>query len=133
MNTSYVPETQDQSLQMENGITKTATFSGTPLDNGLGFSPGGNGMPVNAVIDITAIDGTSGDETYTVKLQESADTVTWVDIGPSVSLTRGTPVCLAIPGVLSQRYVRVNLAVGGTSPAITYSAWLSPYGFSAVR
>jgi hypothetical protein len=82
-----------------------------------------------AVINPTAIDRAQSDETYTFVLQESADNITFTDCGPAVSVdvagAAATIVAYTVPGFVSQRYVRCKLTVGGTTPSITYEAWLN--------
>jgi hypothetical protein len=130
MNKHFIPTPQDESLRMESSATKTASFNGTTQDGGAGFAPGGIGMPACAVVNVTACDRTSSDETYTFTLQESADDSTYTDAGPAVtvdvsgaSATLGT---YAIPGFISQRYRRLKMVPAGTTPSITYEAWFNP-------
>lgn len=77
------------------------------------------------VVSVTAIDTSSADETYAFKLQESADGSTgWKDIGAAEAATAvGT---LLVKGFVTKPFVRLSLAVAGTTPSITYSADLSP-------
>lgn len=126
LNTAFVPTPQDESSRLEAAITKTADFDGTAYDHGSGFTPGGIGMPVAAVTKITALDATDTNETYKFVLQESADNVTYTDAGPIITVTAVGIV--SIPGFISQRYNRLKLDVGGTTPSITYESWLNPLG-----
>jgi hypothetical protein len=124
LNTGFVPTPQDTQMQMESAITKTADFVGTSKDLGSGFAPGGIGMPVAAVVQVTAFDHTTGDETYTLVLRESDDDSTYTDAGPIISVTGVSN--LSVPGFISKRYSRLTLHAAGTTPSITYSAWLNP-------
>lgn len=124
LTTSWFPTPQDDAMQLESAVTKTADFAGTTYDNGIGYSPGAIGQQVVAVVAISAMDKTTGDETYKFVLQESVDGVTWTDAGPIITVTAIGPV--SIPAWLSQRYCRLNLDVAGTTPSITYDAWLNP-------
>ena len=123
-NTTYIPGPIDANTLIENAITKTADFDGTTFDFGAGYAPGGPGQAMAAVIQATALDLTTTDETYAFIIQESADNATWVTISASVALT--AVGAKAIPVFISQRYVRAKLDVGGTTPSITYSAWMVP-------
>ncbi len=115
----------DDRLKMESAVTKTADFDGTTLNVGSGYAPGGPGQPHSVTIQTTALDLASTDETYKFKVQESADAVTWTDCTHQVSVTAAG--VKSIPFFLSQPNVRVNLDVGGTTPSITYSAWLTAH------
>jgi hypothetical protein len=120
-----VPTPQDDQLLLEDTVTKTANFSSTALDMGSGFAPGGRGQDVCAVVSITAIDQVTGDETYTLVLEESSDNGTFTPISPAVAHA-ATGVTAALKGKLKNRYVRIKLTVSGTTPSLTYKAWLNP-------
>ncbi len=124
-NTTGVHGPIDDRLKMENAVTKTADFAGTTLNMGTGYAPGGPGQPHSVTIQVTALDLASTDETYKFKVQESADGVTWTDCTLQVSVTAVGGK--SIPFFLSQPNVRLDLDVGGTSPSITYSAWLTAH------
>lgn len=119
-----IPTPQDDSLLLQDTVTKTATFNSAGLDLGTGFTPGGRGQQACAVIDVSAIDRTSGDETYTFKLQQSSDNSTFADCGVACASLTATGV-IAVDGIISQEYVRLVMTAGGTTPSITYKAWLN--------
>jgi hypothetical protein len=121
---TYLPQPLDASMQLENAITKAADFAGTTYDHGKFFAPGGVGQAMGAVVETTALDSTTGDETYKFVVQESEDGNTWNDAGPIISVTAVGFV--TVPAFISKRYNRLNLDVGGTTPSITYSAYLHP-------
>ncbi|HVS73092.1 MAG TPA: hypothetical protein VHQ47_17690 [Phycisphaerae bacterium] len=127
MNPTFVPSPLDDKLQIEAAVTKTATGNGASIDLGNGFAPGGLGMPACAVVNATAFDHTTGDETYSAVLQESDDNSSFSACGAAVSVT-GTGV-ISIPGIVSKRYVRIAWTLAGTTPSITYTAWFSPLGY----
>lgn len=93
----------------------------------------GIGKPLAIVIVVdVALDRTTGDETYAVTLQtddnaafSSAATVT----GP-VSLlqyTVGSRFVIAIPpNIDTERYLRLNYTLGGTTPTGTLTAFIQP-------
>lgn len=119
-----IPGPQDAALEVQAAVTKTANFDGAGLDLGKGFEPGGIGKLVAAVVDVTALDLTSGNETYALTLQESADNVTFAACGLATAVTSaGVKI---VKGIATKRYVRLSLAAGGTTPSITYSAKLNP-------
>ena len=122
----FIP-TVDAGLVLQAAATKTADFDGAWLDLGTGYAPGGLGVPAGAVINTTAFDYTTKDETYAFKLQGAdpdasgaADSATIRDLGASVAVT-ATGLAVA-KGLIDSRFVRLSLDVGGTTPSITYSA-----------
>ena len=123
--TTFIPGPVDENTRLESSITKTADFNGAALDLGSGFAPGGPGQAMSVIIDTSARDFTTGDETYAFVVQESSDNSSWTTISVAVSVTALGVV--AIPVFVSQRYVRTNLDVAGTTPSITYEAWLVPH------
>ena len=93
-----------------------------------------------AELFITACDGSSGDETYVFDISVSdlqAGTFTKV---AQVPWTRGTTGKLTIPlsGDIAQQldndsdWIRVGCTLAGTTPSITYGAYLAP-GFGGGR
>jgi len=119
-----IPTPQDSELLLQDTVTKTANFNSAGLDLGSGYAPGGPGQRMTAVVAVVSIDVSDGSETYSFTLQQSDDNATFAACGTAVS-TAATGVVLA-RGVVTQRYVRLALAAGGTSPSITYKAWLNP-------
>jgi len=125
MDTTFIPTPQDDKLIMEAAVTKTVTGTGTVLDLGIGFAPGGVGQPNVAVTQITAVDFTTGDESYKLQVMESSDNASFTQAGPIITLAPAVGV-VAIPAFISKRYVRLDYTLGGTTPSITYNAWLNP-------
>ncbi len=119
-----VPTPQDSALLMQDTTTKAANYNTPGLDLGLGFAPGGLGKPVAAVVHVSARDGTSGNETYAFTLEESSNNSTFTPAGASTTVLDDGAV--AVRGWLTKRYVRLALVVGGTTPSITFKAWLNP-------
>jgi hypothetical protein len=119
-----IPTPQDTQLLLQNTTTQTASFNTGALDLGSGYSPGGTGQPVVAVVNVTALDTADGNESYTVTLQESADNSAWAASSPAVSIaaTGGA----VVRGHQTKRYVRLAFTIGGTTPSITLKAWLNP-------
>lgn len=98
----------------------------------------GIGEPMAVVIDISAIDASSGDETYTVQLQAAATGdaafASPVAVGGLVTIPRtigaNSQVVILIPAdTATDRYSRLLFTLGGTTPSITYSARLVPAKF----
>ena len=118
-----LPTPQDAGLLLQDTTTRTANFTSAALDLGPGFAPGGLGKPVAAVVHVTARDASSGNETYTLTLEESSDNAAFTPAGAAVTVT-ATGV-IPLRGWLTKRYARVALVVGGTTPSITFKAWLN--------
>jgi hypothetical protein len=77
-----------------------------------------------AVVNVTAADTSDGNETYSFVLQESTDNAAWAACGAALAVT--TTGVVAVKGRVKSRYVRLALTVGGTTPSITFKAWLNP-------
>jgi hypothetical protein len=122
--TLMLPTPQDTALLLQDTTTKTANFNTPGLDLGSGFAPGGLGRPVAAVVNATAIDTSSGNETYSFTLEESDDNATFTAAGVAQAVT--AVGAFAVRGWLTKRYARLALAAGGTTPSITFKAWLNP-------
>lgn len=106
----------DEQLLLQDAGSLTATGNGTALDLGSGFAPEG-GLPVQAAIDASVVDRTTGDETYTVKLQDSPDGTTYTDRTPDTSILAAGQTVLQ--GMIHARYVRLVRTLAGTTPILT--------------
>lgn len=96
----------------------------------------GIGTAMAILISVTAIDATSGDETYTVQPQadDNAGFGSPLPIGGLVTILRSiaVPAQIAVPmppDLSFERFSRLNWTLGGTTPSITYSAYLVPRDF----
>jgi hypothetical protein len=108
----------------------TATGASTniiDLGNDADIGPGRNLYVVTQVG--VAADGSSGNETYVVTLQTDDNSAfsSPTDIA-SVTIPRGTAAgemfTIGFPAN-NERYLRINYALGGTSPSVTVTAFLS--------
>lgn len=122
----YIPMVDDSQV-LQASTTKTADFDGPFLDLGDGFEAKGLGQLLAGVVMVTALDLADTDETYKLKIQQAppdangvADTTKITDAGPQVSVTATGVV--VVKGIITERFIRLSLDVGGTSPSITYSA-----------
>lgn len=96
----------------------------------------GEPMAVLITVDVAA-DGTTGDETYTAKLQtDSAEGFgTASDVTVAISIPRttsvaGTKFVIPVPpNTDTKRYLRVYYTLGGTTPTLTVTAVLVPMKF----
>ena len=113
----------DDGLQLEDGFAITTTENGTSVDLGVNHSAAPLRF-VQLVGDVTAIDLASGDETYELELEESADASTWTTTGLKFSVAAVGDFLMGV-GV-KKRYVRLKKTLGGTTPSITFTAWIVP-------
>jgi len=129
MDTTHIPGPYDAEMLLEvvAGVTKTADYNGATKDLGGGYAPGGIGQPGAAVVQVSALDFTTSDETYAFVVEESDDDATYTPAGPIITVA--APGAVSVPCFLSRRYCRLKLDVGGTTPSITYKAHLVPLGF----
>lgn len=124
----------DSQNQYSSAQALTATAVSTNIidhgaDRNLGI-----GEPLAVVVVVTvALDGTTGDETYTVTIQadDNSGFASAATVAPAFSLTRGaaagtTYVIPIPPDTLTERYSRLNYTLGGTTPTGTLSAYLQP-------
>ena len=124
MSDPIIPTPQDTQLVLQDTVTKTASFTSAGKDLGSGYAPGGLGQAVAAVVQVTALDAADGNETYVFALHESDDNLVYAPAGDSAeALATGT---VAVKARIKSRYVRLVLTAGGTTPSITYKAWLNP-------
>ncbi len=113
----------DAELKLLDAATKTSTGYSDVIDLGENFSPAPK-EPIGLDLDDSALDATTGDETYEVELQESYDNTNWSSTGLKFSVTATGQVFHQI-GV-ARRYQRLKLTLAGTTPSITLDGWLSP-------
>lgn len=89
-----------------------------------------SGQPLFLVVAVNAApDGTTGDETYRVTAQseDDSDFSLPVDL-QSFDIPRDTAAGARFAFDLrlrGERYLRLNYTLGGTTPSITLSAWLT--------
>lgn len=104
----------------------------------------GQGEPMGVAIRVdVAADGTTTDETYAFKLQtdDAAAFGSATDLTPSLAIGYATLVAgylFVIPlsnvnTAAMERYLRLYYDVGGTTPTITCTAWLTPLNMVAGR
>src|SRR6185503_18000231 len=117
-----LPTPQDTQLLLQDTTTKTSSYNTPGLDLGSGYSPGGLGQPLGAVVNVTAIDTADSNETYSFVMQESADNSTFNPVGAALAVSAAGVT--AVKGRVTKRYVRLALTIGGTTPSITFKAWL---------
>ena len=119
-----IPTPQDTQLLLQDLTSKTASYNTPGLDLGSGFAPGGLGRSAAAVVQVTTLDTADGNESYSFVMQESNDNATFVAAGAATAVTAAGVA--AVKGRITRRFVRLALTTGGTTPAITFRAWLNP-------
>lgn len=124
----------DAQLQYSAAQALTATAVSTNIidhtvDGNLGI---GNPMVVVVFVDV-ALDATTGDETYTFKLEtdDNSGFSSATQVGGTVTMTRGaaagTRYVLSVPpDTTMERYSRLTYTLGGTTPTGTVTAFLTP-------
>jgi len=138
----------DAQTQLASAQALTATgLSSNAYDLGAAFSGGSAngdardptvGEPMAIIIVPTvAADVASADETYTFQFVQSANanlssadvlaTYPFTNAQAASALLAGKVVVFALPpGAVTKRYVGLNVVLAGTTPSITYSAWIAP-------
>lgn len=128
--------TYDHSLLLKAAGAVTATAASSILDLGAGRWDG------RVIVDISALDITTGDEAYELRVQVSSSstfasgiqTVAAFKFGDS-SVTGGSADTVAGRYELGfsnefngtkYQHARINAVVAGTTPSINYSAYLVP-------
>lgn len=90
----------------------------------------GEAMGFGVNIEVAA-DFTTGDETYTFEVVQSANAnLSSPDVLSSVTRTAaqlavGTLLFLPLGAPVTKRYIGLRYTVGGTTPSVTVSAWLT--------
>lgn len=123
----------DNLNQYATAQTLTATGDSTNIIDHGADNNTGVGEPMAIVIDVDAIDGTSGDETYVATLVTS-DSATFASGNVTLAtqtIARATAANTKfafgvppVPGFL--RYSKITMTLGGTTPSITFDAWMQP-------
>lgn len=112
----------------------TATANSTNVfdsssDRNIGL---GEALGVKVTLDV-GTDGTTGDETYTVKIvtDDNAALSSASDVTGAISIPRstaaGTSYIIPIPpNTATERYIGLTYTLGGTTPTATVTAWIAP-------
>lgn len=115
-------------------LTETAASTNV-IDLGADRNLGqGEPMAVMLLLDVAA-DGTTGDETYSVAIQTD-DNVGFSSAATleTLTITRGAVAGTKYfhvlkPDTSCERYLRINYTLGGTTPTVTVTAFLTPLSF----
>jgi len=104
----------DRGVTLAGAAAVTASGTGTAQDNGASSANGGAGY-----LHVTAND--RGGST-TLKVQHSADNVTWVDLVTFTSVATNSTASqkVVVTGTVN-RYLRASHAPGGSTGSVTYS------------
>jgi hypothetical protein len=124
-NISALPFDFEQKLGEATTVTASGVIGVAALNlKSLGFNEG------TVVVNVTASDDTSADETYVVTVELSTDEAFTAPIAVAVrTLTRGVLGQQFIPmnnqGEVMYQYLRLNSTLSGTTPSLTVDAYLS--------
>lgn len=122
----------DALYQLSNAQALTATGASTnTIDFGVDRDMGRGEPMVVIIVPTVAADFTTGDETYAFALQtddndsfSSATTLVSSSI-LATNLTVGALNVIPLP-LSNERYLRLNVTLAGTTPSITFDAYLMP-------
>lgn len=128
--------TTDNLLYFNSAQAITATADATNCIDLLAAGMLGNGKPLQVVIHVdVAADGTTTDETYSFAVTTddnaalSSDTTIASKTIAYSALTANSLHTIDIPeNVATERYLGLVATLGGTTPSITYTAWLAEKG-----
>lgn len=117
-------------------LAVTATGDATNVIDLKAIGQLGNGRPLSVFINVdVAADGTTTDETYAFSVVTddnaalSSDTVIATKTLTYTQLAINTLHAIDIPeNVNTERYLGLVHTLGGTTPSITYTAWLGYKG-----
>lgn len=126
----------DNLLTFASALAITATGDATSCIDLKASGMLGNGKPMQVVIKVdVAADFTTGDETYAFSVTTddnaalSSDTTIATKTILATALTAGSLHVIDIPeNVATERYLGLVATLGGTTPSITYTAWLAEKG-----
>lgn len=135
----------DRNLAFAEDLTLTATGNVQFNAADVIFQIGPGRMDSTLVVSVTAIDISSGNELYDLYLQGSDSptlasnvfTLAHLQLGHSSVLLGGAnvssvvgryevPFTNVVAGTILLDYVRLRLVAAGTTPSITFDAWIAP-------
>jgi len=116
----------DTTYQLDDGATASYTASGVAQvggsDGSADFGTDAESYPLaNLVLQITSVDDTTDDETYTFKIEQSASS-SFATLTDDIEVTidngtaNGTTAMHRFQVV--QRYIRLTYTLGGTTPIL---------------
>lgn len=135
--------TMDAATQLKDpGAALTATGAGTVGGAARVVNLGPGYLEGVFVVDISALDVTSADETYDIRLQVSSDPTFATDVTIAARVVGGASSVTAGQDVMGvgrmsrlfnnvgedgapKAYARVYAVIGGTTPSLTYAAMIT--------
>jgi hypothetical protein len=117
----------DSQVLTSNGVSTNAVDLGNPLTRG----QVGGGHPLSAVIVLPAApDFTTGDESYQFQLITSANAdlssaTVLNQRAPAGAIPAGTRMVMGIPIEGLKRFIGMNYNLGGTTPTLTVTSFLT--------
>lgn len=122
----------DSLLEFSEAQALTATAASTDTVDLSSDRNVGRGMDLYVVIQVTAAaDDANADETYVVDLQtDDNDSFSSATNIQQVSIPRGSAIgarfIMRVPND-TERYLRLNYTLGGTTPSVSVDAWITPH------
>lgn len=115
----------DLNLRLITAGALTANTNGAAINLGTGFAPPAGGVPMLGIFPFSALDRVSGDETYTIAIQDSPDGSSWTTRATTTTAaegftTTGATGVILLGAFIRANYVRATLTVAGTTPSITF-------------
>jgi hypothetical protein len=134
--------TVDATLQLKDAGAITATGAGQVGGQNRVVNLGTGLVSAAFMVDISALDVTSADETYDIRLQVSSDPTFATDVTIAARIVGGASAVTAgqdTQGVgkrvvpfnnvgedgAPKQYARCYTAIGGTTPSINFDAWIT--------
>lgn len=126
----------DAQLLFASALAITATGDATNVIDLKAAGMLGNGKPLMVVIKVdVAADATNGDETYAFSVTTddnaalSSDTTIATKTIARADLTANSIHTIDIPeNVATEQFLGLVATLGGTTPTLTYTAWLAKKG-----
>ncbi len=123
----------DTELELRDGTAVAITT--TTAETGIALAV--RSLPTfSAVVNVTAFDHTTGDETYVVSIETDSAIAfgSPVEVGSITVTATGTyEIPLSGPAIAQRdstaAAIRVKATLGGTTPSLSYGAWLAPDNF----
>ncbi|HEY3332591.1 MAG TPA: hypothetical protein VGK19_21350 [Capsulimonadaceae bacterium] len=111
---------RDNNAVLQTPITKTASFNSAGFDLGAGTPRRG----MKASVRVSAITGT--DAAAAFKVQHSADNANFTDLAFARKASMTAVGETSVSFETDKRYIRLTATIAGTTPSVTYEAWIVP-------
>lgn len=124
--------TFDKELELRN--IGNGAETATAAESAFAFDADRFNRPFVAVANVSALDRTTGDETYVLSIEAdtSSGFASPVAVATLPAITTVGRYEIPLSGSLIEQHepgathIRIKATLGGTTPSVTYGAWLSP-------